>query len=67
QRRDSFEKRTLKLKESLPIMENLLVISAKQSALFLCDREDPKVVLIKEPELLELQRQQFDYLWKKYS
>lgn len=66
-KRDSFEKRTLKLKEKLPIMKNFLVVCEDQSVLFLCDQDNPKTVVIKDNDLLELQRHQFEYLWTKYA
>lgn len=61
--RDSFEKRTMKLTEKQPITDNFLVITDSQSTLFVCDEDDPKAVVIKEPELIKMQRDQFHQYW----
>jgi sugar-specific transcriptional regulator TrmB len=64
QKRDSFEKRTLKIKDHLPIMKNYFTMARNHSSLFICDAENPRVVVIKQPDLLNLQREQFRALWE---
>lgn len=63
--KDSIEKRTTKLKSGLPVTDNYLAITENQSSLFICDPEDPRVIVIKQPELLEMQKDQFRTLWSK--
>jgi sugar-specific transcriptional regulator TrmB len=65
QRHDSREKRTLMLKESLPIMENFLIIGEKQVSHFLCDPEHPRVIVIRQPELVATHRSHFETIWNK--
>ncbi|MFA6523709.1 MAG: helix-turn-helix domain-containing protein [Candidatus Peribacteraceae bacterium] len=65
QRNDSREKRTLVLKESLPIMENFLIIGERQVSHFLCDPEHPRVIVIRQPELVATHRSHFETLWNR--
>ncbi|MFC1655647.1 helix-turn-helix domain-containing protein [Patescibacteria group bacterium] len=61
--RDGLEKRTTRLKSKLPITENMLIITKNQSSLFICDEDDPRVITIKQPDMLEMQKNQFHGLW----
>ncbi len=61
--RDSFEKRTMKLTTKQPIADNFMVITEDSSTLFICDEDDPKVVITRQPELLKIQRDQFNHYW----
>ncbi len=63
--RDSLEKRTTKLKNEIPMSDNYFTITEDQSNLFICDKENPRVIVIKQPELLSLQKAQFKTLWDK--
>lgn len=63
QKRDSLEKRKLKIRENLPIKDNYFTISGGRSALFICEKENPRVILMKQPDLLALQNAQFSKLW----
>lgn len=65
QKMDSLEKRSSRLSEELPVHKNYLTIAEKQANLFVCDPENPRVVIIREPELLKLQKEQFSSLWEK--
>lgn len=65
QKRDSLEKRTLKIKEKLPIMTNYFAITPEQSTLFICDKENPRAIIMKQKDLLNLQKEQFKVLWEK--
>lgn len=62
-RRDSREMRTSKLCDSIPITKNYLAVGAKKVCHFLCDEHNPRVVVIKHPELIEMHRGQFGSLW----
>jgi len=64
QAHDSLEKRVVKLKKKLPIMNNYLAIGEDQCSLFICDDKNPRVMLIREPELVRLHKDQFESLWK---
>ncbi|MFA5947573.1 MAG: helix-turn-helix domain-containing protein [Candidatus Gracilibacteria bacterium] len=65
QNRDTRECRTTKMKDSLPIMNNYLAITETQSTLFVCDKANPRAIIIKNLELLNLQKEQFKTLWEK--
>lgn len=60
---DSREKRTTKLKQSLPVMSNMLMMSGDQVSHFICDTENPHVITIRHPELVAMQKQYFETLW----
>lgn len=61
---DNLEKRTTRLRKQLPVMNNYLIINDNQSCLFINDLQHPKVIRIKQPDLLEIQKQQFYNLWQ---
>ncbi|MBU1151279.1 hypothetical protein KJ632_00455 [Patescibacteria group bacterium] len=63
--RDSLEKRTTKIKDDIPMINNYFTITENQSNLFICNKENPRVIITKQPELLNLQKAQFSELWKK--
>ncbi len=64
QRQDSKEKRTLVLKENLPIMDDFLLIGEKQVSHFLCDPENPRVVIMRSPAQVAVHHGFFEALWK---
>jgi sugar-specific transcriptional regulator TrmB len=64
-KKDSVEKRTFKLHYNLPVTNNYFALADKHSSLFICDPEDPRVVIVRQPELLQIQRDQFSSLWAK--
>lgn len=63
QKRDSLEMRTMKMREDLPIMNNYLAMGENHSTLFICDAENPRAIVMKQKELLEMQKLQFKSLW----
>jgi sugar-specific transcriptional regulator TrmB len=63
QKRDSPEKRTLKIVPSLPITKDLLMIAEDQVTQFVCDIDNPRVIVMKNPELVALHQDQFRHLW----
>ncbi|MDO8648650.1 MAG: helix-turn-helix domain-containing protein [Candidatus Peregrinibacteria bacterium] len=63
QRNDSREKRTMQLRGNLPITKDFLMIAEDQVSHFICEPADPRVVVIRAPELVRAHRTQFDMLW----
>lgn len=63
QNNDSHEKRTMRLTSSLPVMNDLTMIGKKQITHFVNDKENPRVLIIRNPELVAAKRQQFETLW----
>lgn len=64
-KRDSQEKRTTRLKEKLPVTDNYLGIAENHSVLFICDSANPKAIVVRQPELIQLQKSQFQIMWDK--
>lgn len=67
QKRDSLENRTLKIVDKLPIEKDLLMIAETQATHFVCDPENPRVIVLKNPELVKLYQDQFARLWATAS
>jgi sugar-specific transcriptional regulator TrmB len=64
QHNDSREKRVTRLSERIPIKDNYLGIAQTHAAHFICDAENPRVIVIKQPELLGMYKGQFEAMWK---
>jgi Fe2+ or Zn2+ uptake regulation protein len=64
QERDSREKRITHLTMDIPIKENYLGIAETHAAHFICDEDNPRVIVIKQPELLQMYKSQFEVMWK---
>lgn len=63
QQNDSREKRTTVLKQSLPVMDNMLVITDEQVSHFVCDPEDLRVIVMTDPSLVQMHRGHFEMMW----
>ncbi len=63
-KKDSKEKRSTKLKKNLPVTENYLAISKEEVDLFICDKGNPRVVQIRDPEMIQIYFDNFKSLWK---
>lgn len=63
--RDSLEKRTTQIKDNLPIMKNCMLMTEKDARLFICDKENPRVIVTTQPELLSLYKNQYEALWTR--
>jgi len=61
--KDFREKRTTKLSEKIPVTNNYLALSENHCSLFICKPEEPQVIVIKQPELLSIQKVFFQNLW----
>jgi predicted transcriptional regulator len=62
--RDSREMRTTRLLDDLPITKNYLAFTASDARYFFCDEENPRVIIIRQPELVALHKKQFQQLWE---
>lgn len=60
---DSREMRITKLTEHLPVTNNYLTFTEHCVCHFLCEKENPRVIVIRNPELVALHHQQFKNLW----
>jgi sugar-specific transcriptional regulator TrmB len=65
QRNDSRELRTSRLVDELPVTKHYLGMSEKQATLFLCDSENPRAIVMRQPELVGLYHQSFEQQWTK--
>lgn len=63
QQRDSRELRMLKLSPHLPVERDYVGYADDYCCHFICDAADPKVIVIRQPELLDLYRRQFRSIW----
>lgn len=66
-KRDSKELRTLRILDDMPIRRDYIGFGAHHIAHFVCDKEHPKVLLIRHPELMALYRNQFRHMWDQGS
>lgn len=60
---DEKEKRTTKLKSSLPVVSNMLMMCGDTVSHFVCDAKNPHVIHIRNPELVKLHKHYFATLW----
>lgn len=63
QKNDSREKRTLRIVNEIPVKRDILMIAAHQVSHFVCDVDNPRVVIIRNPALIALHKAQFEALW----
>ena len=62
-KRDSQELRTTRLVDSIPVAKDYLGFTKDHVAHFICDADNPRVVIIRHPELVNVHRKQFEQLW----
>jgi hypothetical protein len=65
QKRDSRELRTLKMSPRLPVERDYVGFADEYCCHFICDKEHPRVIIIRHPELLAVHEEQFGELWKQ--
>ena len=65
QKNDSREKRTLVMTEKIPIIKDFVMIAETQVSHFVCDSDNPRVIVIRNPEAVAAQRSHFEMLWKE--
>jgi sugar-specific transcriptional regulator TrmB len=63
-KRDSKELRTMRITDDLPLTKDYLAYTAKDVRHFVCDPKNPRVVIIRHPELVAIHRRQFEDLWR---
>jgi len=64
-KRDSKELRTTRLVDAIPITQDYLGYSKNDVRHFICDKENPRVIIIRHPELVALYHDQFERMWKE--
>ncbi|MFH0851396.1 MAG: helix-turn-helix domain-containing protein [Candidatus Peregrinibacteria bacterium] len=62
-RRDSKELRTTRLVDAIPVARDYLGYTKDHVRHFICDKENPRVVIIRHPEIVALYRDQFERMW----
>ncbi|MDD4287613.1 MAG: helix-turn-helix domain-containing protein [Candidatus Peribacteraceae bacterium] len=62
-KRDSKELRTTRLVDTIPVARNYLGYTKDHVRHFICDRGNPRVIIIRHPELVALYRDQFERMW----
>ncbi|MDD4318941.1 MAG: helix-turn-helix domain-containing protein [Candidatus Peribacteraceae bacterium] len=64
-KRDSRELRTSRLVDDIPVTDDYLAFADAHVSHFICDDTNPRVIVIRQPELIELYRNQFESMWKQ--
>ncbi|MDD5074718.1 MAG: helix-turn-helix domain-containing protein [Candidatus Peribacteraceae bacterium] len=64
-KRDSKELRTTRLVDAIPVAKDYLGFSKDHVRHFICDKDHPRVIIIRHPELVALYRDQFERMWKE--
>jgi sugar-specific transcriptional regulator TrmB len=67
QMRDSKELRTLRITDDIPVKHDYVAFADNYICHFICDKNDPRVVIIRHPELQAFHRKQFTDLWRSGS
>jgi len=62
--RDSRELRTMRISDALPITRDYMGFADDHISHFICDAKNPKVIVIRHPELVGFHRKQFKQLWE---
>jgi len=62
-KRDSKELRTTRLVDAIPVAKDYLGYAKDHIRHFICDKEHPRVIIIRHPELVALYRDQFERMW----
>jgi sugar-specific transcriptional regulator TrmB len=64
QKRDTIEKRSTKFGYNLPITQNAVLMTESDVRLFICDKDNPRVIVINQPDLKNMYRTVFEYNWQ---
>ena len=62
-KRDSRELRRTRITAALPIKRDYMAFTDDRVCHFLCDPENPQVIIFRQPELLAMYRRQFRSIW----
>jgi len=62
-KRDSRELRTSRLVDDIPVRRDYLAYADNHVSHFICDAENPRVIVIRQPEAVALYRKQFEMMW----
>jgi sugar-specific transcriptional regulator TrmB len=63
--RDSLEKRSTKIKVDLPVLDNYLAIAEDQASLFVCNQNNPRVIVFRQPDLVNMYKDNFRMIWER--
>lgn len=63
-KRDSKELRTLRILDDIPMKRDYLGFSDSHICHFICDAENPRVIIIREKELANIYRDRFGQIWE---
>ncbi|MDD5470007.1 MAG: helix-turn-helix domain-containing protein [Candidatus Peribacteraceae bacterium] len=63
-KRDSKELRTTRLVDVIPVARDYLGYTKDHVRHFICDDKNPRVIIIRHPELVTLYRDQFERMWR---
>lgn len=64
-KRDSRELRTSRLVDEIPVKKDYLAYADTHVCHFVCDKAHPRVIVIRQPEIVDLYRKQFETLWNQ--
>ncbi|MDD5469665.1 MAG: helix-turn-helix domain-containing protein [Candidatus Peribacteraceae bacterium] len=64
-KRDAQELRTTRLIDAIPVARDYLGYSRDHVRHFICDKDHPRVIIIRHPELVALYRDQFERMWRE--
>lgn len=62
--RDSRELRTTRLVDDIPVRKDYLAFATNHVSHFICDNDHPRVIVIREPALVDIYRRHFDSMWE---
>jgi len=64
-KRDSRELRTTRLVDDIPVKNDYLAFADSHVSHFICDEARPRVIVIRQPEVVALYRRQFESMWDR--
>ena len=64
-KRDSKEIRTTRIVKDLPVQKDYTGFASNYLCHFVCDEENPRVIVIRQPDLFNLHRKQFQSMWER--
>jgi hypothetical protein len=62
-KRDSRELRSTRLTANIPLKRDYMGFTDDRVCHFICDAANPQVIVIRQPELMDLYRRQFRSIW----
>jgi hypothetical protein len=62
--RDSLERRAMRIAPAIPLQKDLMILGEKTGFVFVTDKEHPRCLVVRRPEILSLYRSAFDAHWR---